>query len=400
MKPVKIMCAIAAVVFTAATVANHSVLAQRPSIAIPNLAGKVQTVLGPMDPERLGKTITHEHIFIDFQKPPYLTGVTEGQHRDITSATDMALYLEPFSMKNLSAVRNGVAPNRDNLYLTDMKDAIEEVMHFKRAGGTTIVDVTPIFLGRDPRALVQVAHATGLNIIMGAGYYQKQFYPPDFDSWSLEQMTDTIIRDVAVGAEGTHVRSGVIGEVGVNGNPLIPNEMKSIRAAARAARATGAAITFHVGGYMEEKFKVIDTVVSEGVDPRRIIMGHSNSIATDVTFMKRLLDRGVYIQFDTFGRMGSRLGSVDDGKVAQGIAELVKIGLGDRILVSQDICHKIETKRGGGTGFSYILEWVVPELRLLGVSEDAINKILVDNPTHALTFVAPQGAITSSAGAP
>jgi phosphotriesterase-related protein len=397
MRSFQIMCAAAAAALAAATTANESVVAQHSSFAVPNLAGKVQTVLGPMDPDRLGKTITHEHIFIDFQKPSHLTGVKEGQHRDITNATDMALYLEPLTSKNLSAVRNGVAPNRDNLYLTDVNDAIEEVMHFKRAGGGTIVDVTPIFLGRDPRALVQVANATGLNIIMGAGYYQKQFYPPDFDSWSLEQMTDTIIRDVAAGAEGTDVRSGVIGEVGVNGNPLIPNEIKSIRAAARAARATGAAISFHVGGYMEEKFRVVDTVVAEGVDPRRIIMGHSNGIATDVGFMKRLLDRGVYIQFDTFGRMGSRLGSVDDGKVAHGIAELVKMGLGDRILVSQDVCHKVETKRGGGTGFSYILEWVVPELRSRGVSDEAINRILVENPKRALTFVAPQGALTSSA---
>lgn len=396
MKAVTFFCAAASLAL-AASVANQPVVAQRSSFTIPNIAGKVQTVLGPMDPDRLGRTITHEHIFIDFQKPSYLTGVTEGQHRDITNATDMGLYLEPFSMRNLSAVRNGVAPNRDNLYLTDVKAAIDEVMYFKRMGGNTIVDVTPIFLGRDPRALAQVANATGLNIIMGGAYYQKQFYPPDFDKWTLEDMTDRIIRDVAVGAEGTDVRSGVIGEVGVNGNPLIPSEIKSIRAAARAARATGAAITFHVGGYLEEKFTVIDTVVAEGVEPRRIIMGHSNSNATDVAFMKRLLARGVYIQFDTFGRMGSRLGSVDDGKVAQAIAELVKAGLGDRILVSQDVCHKIETKAGGGTGFSYILEWVVPELRTLGVSEEAINNILVENPKRALTFVAPQGAPRSSA---
>lgn len=397
MKAIQVICAATAAALAAASAANSPVLAQRTSFTIPDLSGKVQTVLGPMDPERLGKTITHEHIFIDFQKPAHLTGVLEGQHRDITNATDMGLYLEPFSMKNLSAVRNGVAPNRDNLYLTDVEDAIEEVMHFKRMGGGTIVDVTPIFLGRDPKALVQVANATGLNIIMGAGYYQKQFHPPDFDKWTVEEMTDTIIRDVAVGAEGTDVRSGVIGEVGINGNPLTPNEMKSIRASARAARATGAPISFHVGGYMEEKFKVIDAVVAEGVEPHRIIMGHSNGIATDFAFMKRLLDRGVYIQFDTFGRMGSRLGSVDDGKVAQGIAALVKAGLGDRILVSQDVCHKIETKRGGGTGYSYILEWVVPELRALGVSDEAIARILVENPKRALTFVAPQRAPTSSA---
>src|SRR5687768_15991007 len=129
------MCAAAAAALAAASAANEAVMAQHASSAIPNLAGKVKTVLGPMDPERLGRTITHEHIFIDFQKPSHLTCVKDGQHRYIASVPHIAIYREPFTMKNLSAVRNGVALNRDYSYLTDTKDAIEEVMHFKRARG-------------------------------------------------------------------------------------------------------------------------------------------------------------------------------------------------------------------------------------------------------------------------
>jgi len=118
-------------------------------------------------------------------------------------------------------------------------------------------------------------------------------------------------------------------------------------------------------------------------------MGHSNSIAANVPFMRRLLERGVYIQFDTLGRVGSRLGGVDDGKVALGIVELIKAGYGDRILLSQDVCHKIELKKYGGTGYSYVLEFVVPELTRLGVTAEQIHKILVENPRRVLTFAAP-----------
>jgi phosphotriesterase-related protein len=365
---------------------------------VPNIAGKILTVRGPITPDELGPTLMHEHIFIDFQRPAHLRGVRQGQHRDITTATDIGLYLEPVSLKNLSAVRNGVAPNRDNLYLTDVGDAIDEVFHFKRWGGSTIVDVTSIGLGRDPKGLVQVANATGLHIVMGAGYYQKQFHPPDMDARTVDQLADVIIRDVVQGVDDTAIRSGIIGEVGVEGNPLTPNEMKSIRAAARASRATGAAISFHVGGYMEEKFQVIDAVAAEGADVRRVIMGHSNSIATDVPFMKRLLARGVYVQFDTLGRMGSRLGTVDDGKVAVAIAELTKAGFGDRILLSQDVCHKIELKKYGGSGYSYVMQFVLPELRRLGVSEPEIHKFMIENPRQVLAFVAPQPLVTSTAG--
>ena len=349
---------------------------------IPNLAGKVLTVVGPVDPEVLGQTIMHEHIFIDFQNPV--------ARANISRATDMGLHLAPVGLNVLSELRFRRTPNRDNLYLTDFGEAIDEVMEFKRHGGQTIVDVTSIGLGRDPHALQQVSQATGLSIVMGAGWYQKQFHPADMDSRSIEELTELILRDIVVGSQGTSVRSGIIGEVGINGNPLTSNEMKSIRASARASRITGAAISFHVGGRGEEKFVVLEAVAAEGADLRRVIMGHSNSIADDLPFMKRLLERGVFIQFDTLGRPNGRLGGVDDGKVARGIVELIEAGYADRVLLSQDVCNKIHLKKYGGTGFSYVLENFLPALRDLGVEEEDIHKMMVENPVRALTFAAPE----------
>jgi phosphotriesterase-related protein len=80
------------------------------------------------------------------------------------------------------------------------------------------------------------------------------------DRLTVEELTDVIVRDIAAGADGTRIRSGVIGEVGVNGDPVEPNELKSIRASARASRATGAPISFHAGGHQEEKLAVLDAV--------------------------------------------------------------------------------------------------------------------------------------------
>ena len=264
---------------------------------IPNLAGKILTVAGPMDPAGLGPTIMHEHVLINLQNPV--------RRAAISRATDMGPHLAPVTLQVLSDVRFRRIPNRDNLYLTDLSEAIDEVMEFKRHGGQTIVDVTSIGLGRDPHALMQVANATGLSLVMGAGWYQKQFHPPDMDHRTIEELTDVIVRDITVGAQGTSIRSGIIGEVGVNGDPLTENEMKSIRASARASRITGAAISFHRGGDGEERFTVLDAVAAEGADLRRVIMGHSNRLADDVPFMTRLLERGVFIQFDTLGRLNS-----------------------------------------------------------------------------------------------
>ena len=356
---------------------------------VPNMAGQILTVAGPMDPEDLGQTIMHEHVFIDFQNPVART--------TISRATDIGLHLAPVGLDILSDVRFRRIPNRDNLYLTDLDEAIDEVMEFKRRGGQAIVDVTSIGLGRDPHALQQVSQASGLSIVMGAGWYQKQFHPADMDDRTIEELTDVIVRDITVGAEGTSIRAGIIGEVGINGNPLTANEMKSSRASARASRITGAAISFHRGGNGEEKFAVLEAVAEEGADLQRVIMGHSNSIADDLPFMKRLLERGVFIQFDTLGRPNGRLGGVDDAKVARGIVELIEAGYADRILLSQDVCNKIHLKRYGGTGFSYVLESFLPVLRDLGVEEEDIHKMMVGNPRRSLTFAPPDPMPTSSA---
>jgi phosphotriesterase-related protein len=359
--------------------------------AVPNIAGKILTVTGPIDPSQLGSTLMHEHIFIDFQNP-----VTRAA---ISRATDLQLHLSKVSIDTLHDVRYRGIPNRDNLYLDSLRESIDEVMAFKQRGGGAIVDVSSIGLGRDPNALVQVSRATGLQIVMGAGWYQKQFHPADMDRRTVEQLTDVIVRDVTVGADGTGVRSGIIGEVGIDGDPLTENELKSVRAAARASRITGAAVTFHRGGVGEEKFRVLDAMAAEGADMRRVVMGHSNNIATDLPFMKRLLDRGVFIQFDTLGRPRTALGGVDDFKVARGIAELVKAGFADRITLSHDVCNKIHQAAYGGFGFSYISDHFLPVLRDLGVSDADIQKIMVDNPRRVLTFVAPQPAAVATRAA-
>jgi phosphotriesterase-related protein len=371
-----------------AAVAATTGQSQSPSLPpIPNLQGKVMSVLGPMEPKKLGITLMHEHLLISTRTQ--VTGVREGQHREITTATDMRLFLQPVSLENLGAIRNGIAPNRDNMSLTDIRTAIEEIAHFKALGGRTVVDVTSVGLARDPNSLVRIARATGLTIVMGCGWYQKMFYGAEMDRLTVKELTSQIVRDIVVGAGGTTVRSGIIGEVGINGNPLTPNEMKNVRAAARASRLTGAAITFHNGGFGEERLTVLDAAIQEGADPNRIVMGHSDDIAEDLPLLEKLVGRGVYVEFDLFGRTGARLGRVSDEKVVRAVAELIRRGYVSRILLSQDVCHKIELKKYGGNGYTFVLESVLPALRELGITDRQITTIMEENPMRVLAFAAP-----------
>ena len=198
------------------------------------------TVNGLMDPGHLGSTIMHEHLFIELWRDK----VPSFDSPD----NEALLWDEKLTIETLHMAHRRQPLIKDNYILSDEDMIIAETMQFKKRGGSTIVDVTNIGLGREPHSLQRVSRVTGLNIVMGAGWYQKAYHPDNMDQLTVEDMADKIICDVTVGIDDTGVRSGIIGEVGINGEPLISNEIKSLQASARASQVTGAAITLHRGG--------------------------------------------------------------------------------------------------------------------------------------------------------
>ena len=283
--------------------------------------------------------------------------------------------------------------NKDNLLLTDERTAVDELMDFKEFGGRSVVDVTSIGLKRNPAGLQRVAQATGLTIVMGASWYRRPWHPSDMDGRSVESLTDEIVRDVTVGVDGTAIRAGIIGEVGAAESlkrPLSPNEIKVVRASARASRLTGAAISLHTGLSAGEPPRVLDLLAEEGADLSRVIVGHAHRFAANVPYAKQLAQRGVYIQFDLLGVYGIVWTPENDRDVANAIKELMASGYGDRILLSHDVCTKSQLKKYGGNGFASVFEQFVPYLRTQGVTDQQIEMMLVRNPARVLAFAAPR----------
>ena len=363
-------------------------------LKIPDISGMAMTVNGPIPPEQIGTAIMHEHLFIEFWRdktPTWLTPATEASH-----------WNEKLTLENLHLARNRT-PIKDNYLLNNLEMATKEALEFKTLGGSTIVDVTNLGLGRDPIALRKVSNVTGLNIIMGSGWYKKSYHPDDMDKRSIEELEDHIKSDIVLGVGQSGIRSGIIGEVGIDGGPITLNEEKNIRAAARASRATGAAITFHSGGKGREKLTVAEMVRQEGADLTRTIFGHCNSYADDVPFLIELLKFGVYVQFDALGRVGAPVSRKSDilgfnptgpevaldVLVVEAILLLIDAGYEDMILLSQDVCSKTHLKSYGGTGYSFVQEKFIPELKAQGVGQVQIDKMMVDNPKRVLTFTKP-----------
>ena len=352
--------------------------ASRAQAPVPNLAGKVLTVAGPIDPSALGPTLMHEHIFIDFKAPPPM----------VPPVTGISVLRPP--QPTPPGGRGGGG-------LTDFDTSLAEVVEFKKAGGGAIVDTTNFGLTRDPDALLRVSKASGLHVVMGAGWYMKTLHPPDMTERTVDELTSIVVRDITVGAQGTSIRSGIIGEVGTGAfgdkGPLTDNELKSIRASARAARITGAPISIHSFAPPAELQRALDVIAAEGVDLSRVVMGHTGT--GNVEAMKRYTDRGAYVEFDFMGQAPGAMGASGSleqaaDRIATNIKTLIDAGLTDRILVAHDVCIPGQLKKNGGGGFAYVSTMVMPALKAKGVSEETIRRILVENPRRVLTFVAPQ----------
>ena len=347
--------------------------------------GMVQTVNGLVDPGQMGITLTHEHLLFDLStlgSPP-----SEASLRD--------LYYKPVSFETLGWIRHHAVRNRDNALLLDISDAIEETMLYKQFGGGSLVDATSIGIARDPIGLVRISRHTGVNIVMGAAHYVYHAHPDDMDSRSEDEIFERIVLDVTEGADGTDVKSGIIGEVGCSW-PLTDNERKVLRAAARAQRVTGAPILIHPGRDETAPFEIIEVLSEAGADLERTIMGHIERTIFKLEDFKRVAESGCYVEWDLFGTEQSYYGpnpSIDmpsDATRMDQIAYVASEGFGDKMVVAHDICSKHRLIKYGGHGYFYIISHIVPRMRARGFTEELVQKILVDNPARILTFTDPK----------
>lgn len=305
----------------------------------------IQTVLGPIEPADLGVTLMHEHTLVDAWE--------WGGRLGYDSTVD------------------------------DEELLVEELAFYRDAGGSALVDVTPIGLRRDPSGMRRLAQATGLHIIMGCGWYRERVYPAYIHELSTNALAEMLVKELEEGVEGG-IRPGIIGEIGTERFHVTPAEEKVFRAAARAQRATGATVTTHTTHFGDLAHEQMDILMEEGVPPERIVIGHLGE-RRGVKGELAIAERGVYVEVDHVGRPASA-GTQPEWRRARNVAELVQAGYLDRVLISMDICANSLLRWNGGHGFDYLLTTFVPLLRKEGLTDEQIHIILVDNPIRVLDF--------------
>jgi phosphotriesterase-related protein len=266
------------------------------------------------------------------------------------------------------------------LVIDDEDVMAKEIQEFTSRGGRTICDVTLDEIGRDPRRLMRFSQNTGINVLMGCGWYRDFGYPPVVMEKTSRELAEILVKEIEVGVGDSGIRAGFIGEIGTGRHFIKPAEERVFRAAALAQAQTGVAITTHTTRWGTLALEQIAMLEEFGADLSRVIIGHLGD-RVGVNFLLPIAEKGVFLEVDNIGYLDYQPEYVR----ADNVADLVKAGFTNRILLSEDICMLNHLKYTGGKGYGYLLEVFIPLLRERGVTDEQIHQMMVINPASVFS---------------
>lgn len=343
------------------------------------------SVLGPVLPEALGKTLCHEHLSLQFDVAFCPSKTQPGREN-----------LE-FSLENLHWIRSNPLSVRKNLQVSGPEVesvVLRDVKAFKAAGGGAIVDCTTNGICRRADLLHRYAKESGVHIVAGAGFYVAPSQPETTLCRSVESMKKQIVEEVTIGtSEAPEVTCGIIGEIGTS-FPLDDFERRSLQASAAAQVELGRPpANIHAGRDPSSPAESTRVFTEAGGDPRRLCMSHVERTFRSFDQLTEYADEfPVYVEVDLFGleMLHYPLGQFDampsDRERVSLVKRCVEAGYTHRLLISHDVFSRHRLTGFGGHGYQHILENIVPCLKANGVSDAQIDAILVQNPAAFLAF--------------
>ena len=300
---------------------------------------KINTVAGPLDTTDLGPTLMHEHV----------------------SCADWSMRMNfgRSFFKYEKVVETAVA------MFTKMS---------QECGIKTVVDGTPVNLGRDVRLIKEVADRTGLNFVVSGGFYYQE--EPGMAFLPQEALIDLMLEECQNGVAGTLIVPGIMKTaVGAEVTPYLE---KILSAVGQVAAQTGLPLFCHHNVDNRNGGQILDIFEAQGMAPNKIILGHSGD-TDNLEYLLAMLDRGCYIGMDRFGYCDIMLSL--ERRVAT-IAALCKQGFTNRMFLSHDLAAQLffDGSSQGRPDFTFIHKTVLPALLESGVTQAQIDEMLNDNP--------------------
>ncbi len=306
----------------------------------------VNTVLGPISASDLGFTLSHEHFLL----------VDNAMRFSFPDWIDEEAVLE---------------------------QSVHEVKVAMDRGVRTIIDATPINLGRDINLLREISRRTGVNIIASTGFYFQEMPWFSADACDPEIMTELLASEVEKGIGGTDSKPGIIKCATEEAEVTPMNEM-FIRMSAGLHKRTGLPIMTHAHADRRMGLRQQDILAKEGVDLSKVIIGHCDD-TNDIDYILNVLKNGSYIGMD---RMGIVKFNPTEKRIDM-LEKLIALGYGDRIVLSHDCNIMSDYSRVGGIrrirrddpvcNFRIVSEVVLPELRRRGIPDEVIADLTENN---------------------
>lgn len=333
----------------------------------------IETVLGPIDPSEIEWTSIHEHVYIDASVWYDPAREDAPENGEITLA-------------NHGALRWNLLAHRGNMIIDEPALAESELRDVKASGGSAIVDMTTIGLGRDVGKLPELSRRTGVHIIVGSGCYIHDSHPEWVKSISEDDLAQFFINELTVEIESTGIRSAFLGEIGTS-SPITSRERKVLSAAGTAAAETGACVNVHLDGQGMYGLEAFNILSSQGVDPSRIIMGHVDE-HLDLGYHREMLATGSTLAYDTFGQEYYFNDDYKDPSDDQRLALLVPLiedGFESQLVLGCDVWTKMNLVAYGGYGYAHLFKRIVPLLkRKYQITNQQVDQMLMHNPRRLL----------------
>ncbi len=315
----------------------------------------VNTVLGPVPADSLGIVSVHEALL----------SVVPGAQYAFDISMDRAEIFQTLARK-----------------LTEFRDQ----------GGGTIVDSTGMFHGRDVTLYEALSRSTGVHIVASTGmgpeemlggyFLTPQTNPPT--PWPAEKFADLFSKEVTEGMVVPRLeRRGAAGLVATAASRegMTATDESLLRGAARAALATGVAVSIRYGN---DAPRDLEIVLDEKLPAGRVVVGGLDRLdAVAAGAPLAVARRGAYVALDHVGLEDDA--HVTDGERAALVAELVEAGHGERILLSSNAIGVAKGQPGHDLPYSYVLSAFIPLLAKEGLGDADARRILVGNPRDLLT---------------
>ncbi|WP_297081415.1 phosphotriesterase [uncultured Demequina sp.] len=318
---------------------------------------RVPTYTGLVEPDALGLTLMHEHVFVG----------------------------------DLELDRALPHPSWDEQGAVD--SAVETMHRLHERGVRTVVDLTVPGIGRNASLVARVAAASPVRIVAATGWYSVGDLPPAVRMHGpgtlvggTDPLVELMVRDLEQGIAGTEVRAGVI-KVASDLGGITPDVRRVFAAAAHAHRRTGAAIMTHSHAGSRGGIAQLELLDELEVAPDRVVVGHAGD-STDLDYLLTLAARGAYLGFDRFG-MEHVL--PDDARIRMLLAVL-DAGLVEQVVLSHDaaVFSRVtppawRTVHAPLWHMEHLFETVLPRFTAAGVSDREIETMLVDTPRRLLS---------------